>query len=74
MFFKDVQVGHQQEFLHRKISHWNGLSMEVGRPGCGTQCSTGWGQTQVRSMGWEGFSNLDDSAVYKCLRMVFALG
>lgn len=37
MFFKDVQVGHQQEFLHRKISHWNGLSMEVGRPGCGTQ-------------------------------------
>lgn len=32
--FREVQVGHQQEFLHRKMRHWNGLSTK----GCGTQC------------------------------------
>lgn len=36
--FREVQAGHQQEFLHRKMRHCNGLSMKVGRPGCGTQC------------------------------------
>lgn len=70
--FREVQVGHQQDFFTDRLD----IGMGVQESRKAWMWHQGCDKVGIRlrsdSMAWEGFSNLDDSVVYKCLRTVFA--